>query len=388
MSKIVIKKPKAIVLELTGALATQNFMSYSETRKNHLKKNIGLYFSECYPRNKELRLDVNFFKLLETNEIREQTFNEACPKINDASGSKKLPMPEVAINHILWRLDHDLNSSALTLFILHYNEWAYKKNLFITPVYDEIKTVLEYWRSLGINVYVDVASANFVNMILESTTQGNLIPYFSGHMNLLRLDAQQRPVRDFHLLPTMLQLDASEILFFTRFPDDARSASEIGINTFLLVREDFHPNFKNLIRKAEEAKQKREKEGREAKEAKEAKESKAKKSDEQPPIPLVKSKSQTEVHRYTSGLFSLTSKLNELNKMTVGSSLSEDQTRKIMALYESFEDPAQFYTRLETPNTGKKPSSETDVRPSPSTISISDLVHTKYVLNLSEIAFK
>lgn len=381
MSKIVIRKPKAIVLELTGALATREFMSYSDQRKSHVKKNIGLYFTECYPRNKELRLDINFFKLLEANEIREQTFNESCPKIND--GTKKLPMPDVAINHILWRLDHDLNSSALTLFILHYNEWAYKKNLFITPVYEEIKTVLEYWKSLNINVYVDVASANFVNMILESTTQGNLIPYFSGHMNLLRLDAQQKPVRDFHLLPTMLQLDASDILFFTRFPDDARSASEIGINTYLLVREDFHPNFKNLIKKAEEAKLKREKEG---KEHKEGKESKSRKSDEHPPTTLAKSKSLTDVHRYTSGLFSLTSKLNELNKLTVGSSLSEDQTKKIMSIYESFEDPAQFYLRLE--NTSKKPGSETDVRASPSTISISDLMHTKYVLNLSEIAFK
>ena len=29
----IIKKPKAIVLELTGALATREFMSYSEQRK-------------------------------------------------------------------------------------------------------------------------------------------------------------------------------------------------------------------------------------------------------------------------------------------------------------------------------------------------------------------
>lgn len=374
MSKVVVKKPKAIVLELTGALATREFMSYSDQRKSHVRKNIGLYFTECYPRNKELRLDINFFKLLEANEMREQTFNESCPKIND--GTKKLPMPDVAINHILWRLDHDQNSSALTLFILHYNEWAYKKNLFITPVYEEIKTVLECWKGLNINVYVDVASANFVNMILESTTQGNLIPYFSGHMNLLRLDAQQKPVRDFHLLPTMLQLDAADILFFTRFPDDARSASEIGINTYLLVREDFHPNFKNLIKKAEEAKLKKEKDGKESQ----------KKSDEQPPACLTKSKSVNDVHRYASGLFTLTSKLNELNKLTCGSALTEDQTRKLMSIYESFEDPAQFYNRIENP--GKKRGSETDVRPSPSTISISDLMHTKYVLNLSEITFK
>lgn len=376
MSKGIIKKPKAIVLELTGALATREFMSYSDQRKSHVRKNIGLYFTECYPRNKELRLDINFFKLLEANEVREQTLNEACPKIND--GTKKLPMPDVAINHILWRLDNDQNSSALTLFLLHYNEWAYRKNLFITPVYEEIKTVLEYWKSLNINVYVDVASANFVNMILESTTQGNLIPYFSGHMNLLRLDAQQRPVRDFHLLPTMLQLDAADILFFTRFPDDARSAGEIGISTYLLVREDFHPNFKTLIKKAEETKLKREKDGKEER----------KKSEELTQVAVNKSKSVTDVHRYASGLFTLTSKLNELNKLACGSGLSEDQTKKLMSIYESFEDPAQFYSRLES-STGKKRSqSETEVRPSPSTISISDLMQIKYVLNLSEITFK
>lgn len=103
--KVTVKKPKAIVLELTGALATRDFMTYSDQRKNHVKKNIGVYFTENYPRNKELRLDINFFKLQEANEMKEKTLNEACPKINDAT--KKLPLPDVAINHILWRLDND-----------------------------------------------------------------------------------------------------------------------------------------------------------------------------------------------------------------------------------------------------------------------------------------
>lgn len=65
-----------------------------------------------------------------------------------------------------------IGSSALTLFLLHYCEWAYKKNLIITPVYDEVKNVLETWKNLNISIFVDVASAHFVNMILDSTTQG------------------------------------------------------------------------------------------------------------------------------------------------------------------------------------------------------------------------
>lgn len=363
MSKVTIKKPKAIVLELTGALATREFMAYSEQRRNHVKKNITIYFAECYPRNKELRLDINFFKLQESNEIKEHTFNEACPKIND--GTKKLPMPDVAINHILWRLDHDFSSSALTLFLLHYNEWAYKKNLFITPVYEETKNVLEHWKSLNIAVYVDVASANFVNMILESTTQGNLIPYFSGHMNLIQFDGQ-KSIRNFHLLPTMLQLDAADVLFITRFPDDARSATALGINTFLLIREDFHPDFKGLIKKAEELK--------------------LTKKDTPPP----KSKSVTEVNRYASGIFSLTSKLNQLSKLS-GQPLSEDQKNKIMSMYDSFEEPGHFFGRRDSEIKDKSSTAETDnneVRASPSTISVSDLLHIKYIQNLSDFIFK
>lgn len=54
-------------------------------------------------------------------------------------------------------------------------------------------------------------------MILESTTLGNLIPYFSGHMNLIQFDGQ-KTIRNFHLLPTMLQLEPLDILFITRFP--------------------------------------------------------------------------------------------------------------------------------------------------------------------------
>lgn len=138
-------------------------------------------------------------------------------------------------------------------------------------------------------------------MILESTTQGNLIKYFSGHMNLLQFDGQ-KTIRNFHLLPIMLQLEASDILFITRFPEDARSANELGINTFLLIREDFHPDFKNLIKKAEELKLKKDQI----------------KTTNSP----TKSRSLTDINQYKSGLFSITSKLNQLNKLS-GSPLSE-----------------------------------------------------------------
>lgn len=376
--KVTIKKPKAIVLELTGALVTRQWMSYSEQRRNNVKKNIGLYFAENYPRNKELRLDINFFKLQEANEIKERIFNENCPKIND--GSKKLPLPDVAINHIVWRLDNDPGCGALTLFLLHYSEWAYKKNLIITPVYDEVKEVLETWKNLNINIFVDVASAHFVNMILDSTTQGSLIPYFSGHMNLIQFNGQ-KTIRDFNLLPTMLYMEPADIVFVTRFPGDARTASELGITTFLLIREDFHPEFKTLIKKAEELKNNTKKEPP----ANDLKITNKKSSE----------KSLTDVSAYKSGLFTITSKINQLSKLGGSQAIEEEQKKKLMTMFDSFEDPNSLQMNANSKSSGSSPDnstnkkeSETDIRPSPSTISANDLANIKYILSLSDIQFK
>lgn len=200
-------------------------------------------------------------------------------------------------------------------------------------------------------------------------------------MNLIQFDGQ-KTIRDFHLLPTMLYMEPSDILFITRFPNDARTASELGINTFLLIREDFHPEFKNLIKKAEEIKGNAKKDH--------SKPGDPKKGDRK----ASEARSLTDVHQYKSGLFSLTSKINQLSKLG-GGPLSEDQKTKLMSMYDSFEDPshlphhdvAQTKENDEQKEVEKK-GSETDIKPSPSAVSVSDLVNTKYILNLSDLQFK
>lgn len=146
----------------------------------------------------------------------------------------------------------------------------------------------------------------------------------------------------------------------------------MGINAFLLVRDDFHPDFKNLIKKAEEQKQiKKEQQQK----------------DNSPLQQSTRSRSLTDVNQFKSGLFVLTSKLNQLSKLNNGAPLSEDQKNKLMAMYDSIEDPNQLEKATKKDNKDKSLGSETDVRPCSSAISISDIIQSKYILNLSEIQF-
>ena len=244
---IKIKKPKAILLELTGTLATREFMTYSKSALRRTFEHIHEYFEECYPKQKELRLDVNYFKNQEQMERKNQTFDPRCPTVIDEN--RRLPLPNAVIAHILFRIDHQDFVPPLTLFMLHYNEWAYRKGIYLTPVYREVRSVLESWKRQNIDVYVDAASESFVQMVLTHTTQGNLWSLITRNISLMQFQGANS-YRDFSRLQQLVHCQPNEIVVITRFAQDAKQACRDGYEALLLLRDDFEPNWRRKERKA------------------------------------------------------------------------------------------------------------------------------------------
>lgn len=89
-----------------------------------------------------------------------------------------------------------------------------------------------------IPVYVGVGSADFLVMTLQNTTYGNLLPFFHGHMNIMDFDGN-RANKDFRKLSALLKLPADKILYLTRFRQDCKRALESGLQSIIVLRQDF-----------------------------------------------------------------------------------------------------------------------------------------------------
>lgn len=105
------------------------------------------------------------------------------------------------------------------------------------------------WRDHAkIPIYVGVGSADFLIMVLTNTCYGNILPLFNGHMNIMDFDGTKAN-KDFKKLVTILRLPPEKILYLTRFRQDCRRASESGLQSLIVLRQDFdtHGSIKQLI---------------------------------------------------------------------------------------------------------------------------------------------
>lgn len=243
-----LRKPNAIVMDVTGTIATKAFMTYSNESREFLRNHLREYVVECWNK-KELRLSINFIK----NEQDARGCSDGQPPIADTRFSSQQQIESV-IQNIIWRVENERlkRSPALGLFHLYMSEWGYRKGLLRTPVYDEASATLAKWKTVdNIKVYIALGSANLLRSVFSQTSAGDLLPYIDGHMNLMN-----GSVKDFSRLPEMLKEPPSRILFITRLPQDARLAGRAEIRSVLVVRPDFDPNALALL----QAKNKRKRE--------------------------------------------------------------------------------------------------------------------------------
>lgn len=138
---IKLKKPKAIVMDITGTVATRAFMSYSQESRQFMRQNLREYVTESWGK-RELRLAMNFVRTEQEQELKQETSTKPVPKSryqikpvdkSDSAG-KKTQMPLIAdskaslevqadslIQNLLWRLDNPKKSKSPALGLFHLN---------------------------------------------------------------------------------------------------------------------------------------------------------------------------------------------------------------------------------------------------------------------------
>lgn len=98
---------------------------------------------------------------------------------------------------------------------------------------------MKLWRdTYKIPIYVGVGSADFLIMVLQNTNHGNILTYFHGHMNIMDFDGTKAN-KDFKKLAAILRLPQEKILYLTRFRQDCKRAMDSGLQSIILLRQDF-----------------------------------------------------------------------------------------------------------------------------------------------------
>ena len=138
---IKLKKPKAIVMDITGTVATRAFMSYSQESRQFMRQNLREYVMESWGK-RELRLALNFVRTEQEQDLKQETSMKPVPKSRyqikpidkaDSTG-KRAQMPLIAdskasteiqadslIQNLLWRLDNPKKSKSPALGLFHLN---------------------------------------------------------------------------------------------------------------------------------------------------------------------------------------------------------------------------------------------------------------------------
>ncbi|RWS20151.1 enolase-phosphatase E-1-like protein 3, partial [Leptotrombidium deliense] len=194
---------------------------------------------ECF-NQKEFRLAVNFAKAYKPVPGKKQP-----PPIADQMQPPNVQLESI-VQHFLWRLQNEGSVSApIAYFLLNMTSWGYERGLLVTPVYEEVAATLKKWCEQDkIKLYVTLGSAQFLKRVFSRTSSGNLIGFIEGHMNLMVGGSR----KDFTFLANLLKQKEDDILFITRFPQDARQAKAAKINPIIILRADFDPRGVELLK--------------------------------------------------------------------------------------------------------------------------------------------
>lgn len=154
-----LKKPKAIVMDITGTVATRAFMSYSQESKQFMRQNLRDYIQESWGK-RELRLAMNFVRIEQEQELKQEVNKLTKPEpksryqisktLVDKPGTfetqasppqpltqpqeSRTKMPLIAdskatieeqadslISNLLWRIDNPKKNKSPALGLFHLN---------------------------------------------------------------------------------------------------------------------------------------------------------------------------------------------------------------------------------------------------------------------------
>lgn len=129
-------------------------------------------------------------------------------------------------------------------------EKGYESGEIKGHVYEDVMPALKKWKESGITLAIySSGSVKAQKLLFQHSTKGNLLSYFSHQFDTAV--GNKREVSSYKKISTELNCLASDILFLSDIKEELDAASEAGMKTMQLVRDDQvvigkHPQARNF----------------------------------------------------------------------------------------------------------------------------------------------
>lgn len=224
MVQLKMKKPKAILFDITGTVAKTTFIDM--VLLPYVQKYCRNYFAENWNR-KSAQSDIN--------NLREQAKQDPeAPKIPDAGASKE-DIIKACGEYVDYCFAKKIENKGILLLRFHMWFDGYQQNRLETPVYSDVAVQIQKWRSdLNIKLYVvSNGWAEATKCFLSKTNHGDMNLMIEKHF-----DTSIGPLNDsatFQKLVEQIGEQANDILFLTKSAEEANVAKSVGIAVCLCL---------------------------------------------------------------------------------------------------------------------------------------------------------
>lgn len=129
-------------------------------------------------------------------------------------------------------------------------EKGYESGEIKGHVYEDVMPALKKWKESGITLAIySSGSVKAQKLLFQHSTKGNLLSYFSHQFDTAV--GNKREVSSYKKISAELNCLASDILFLSDIKEELDAASEAGMKTMQLVRDDQvvigkHPQARNF----------------------------------------------------------------------------------------------------------------------------------------------
>ncbi|KAI1285736.1 hypothetical protein HDE_11536 [Halotydeus destructor] len=258
MAAVTVKQVQWIVMDLNGPLATKEAKLMSNDKKKFYKSKLSTYVNDEVlwhrkkgePKSGSLKFDYNSLRMNQQKRIMNKVQDANEPVLPEFTKPK---IKESLIKFINYNLEK--NREYIGLFLVNMINWGIDKNLYMNPVYDEVRDVLEKWRKKNIKLALKVLkNANYDRWL--RTNKGYLKPYFAASVSPYPDPGRgekkcEEKELDYRVVAEKLECEAVNILYLTRELPEARLARMAGLQVILVARKDYDPDYQKEQLKAE-----------------------------------------------------------------------------------------------------------------------------------------
>ena len=219
-----MKKPKAIMFDITGTLTQSSFVSKLLIP---FFKSYYMYYVEQFYTRDDLKNIILGLRLAA------QIDSEA-PKIAPEGASKEETLASIKkyVEHLL-----ETNKENVPFLKLRFLVWftGYERDQLKTPVYADVALQIQKWRTQSkILLYALSNGYSEANRrFLEKTNQGNLATLIQGYYDTTIGELTNSCT--YNKVLNSISEKSSDVLFLTHSPDEARAAMIAGIKAIIVA---------------------------------------------------------------------------------------------------------------------------------------------------------